>query len=250
MISPCRTPKLWKAEAEAEGKHPQNLNATILTLWALDTLSLWPACGTQELVLWHDLSVPYKRLISLKYWGEGGCLGSCVPSYRRLSCLESASVNTDDGSAVSEGPPAWEQLAEAAQHFVQLSFHSQVLHCPLWCLPSIPFRLFLHCSWKVAAFLLARAPTTSPGSWGWDTLGGEKKPIQGATLYHDSSTRGLLQLSDRDLQRTGETQRGSEALEARARDVPTSVVSEGRAAFNTISSPTSAPIFFLAPRST
>lgn len=130
------------------------------------------------------------------------------------------------------------------QHFVQLSFLTGP-SLSFRCLPSIPFQPFPPLLLKSGCFLCYTGTYHLPGSWGWDTLG-ERKTYPRELLYtttppHEDSSNYRI-VTSKELERIP---RGSEALELRARDVPTSVVSEGRAAFfNTISSPTSAPIFF------
>lgn len=213
-----------------------NLNATILTLWALDTLSLWPACGTCELVLWTRSSVPlcvYSESLS-STGGRVAVLALVCPSYRRLSHAWSLQVWTQMMARLSlkalQPESNWQKQLSILFSFL---FHSQVLHCPLGaCLPSHS-SLFLHCSWKVAAFFASTSTYHLPGSWGWDTLGeARRKPIQGSysipRLLHTRTPPTIGSWPPKELERIP---RGSEALELRARDVPTSVVSEGRAAF-------------------
>lgn len=94
---------LWKGGAEIEEKHPVNLNTTILTLWALDTLGLQPACGTCELVLWTWSSVPlcvYSESLS-STGGRVAVLALVCPSCGRLSHAWSLQVWTQTMARLS-----------------------------------------------------------------------------------------------------------------------------------------------------
>lgn len=202
---------------------------------------LRPACGTCELVFWTWSSVPL-LWVSLKYWGEGGCLGSCVPLLREaVPCMESACVNTDDGSALSGGPSAWEQLDQQEQLGILFSFlfHSQVLLYPLGaCLPSHS-SLFLRCSWKVAAFF---ARFLGMGY----IRRSKRKTYPRELLYtmtppHDDSSNYQIVTS----KGTGENSKGVRGPGAQS-PRPPNICCQWRQSslFNTISSPTSVPIFF------
>ena len=147
----------WKGGAERKEKHLVNLNTTILTLWALDTLGLQPAYGTCELVSGHDLQSLCVFTLSLSQVLGGGWLswllcappaggcpmpGACKCEHRRwLGSL------WKPFSLRATGP------AGAAWHFVQLSFSLTGPSLSFRRLPSIPFQLFPLLLLKSGCFL-------------------------------------------------------------------------------------------------
>lgn len=145
-------------------------------------------------------------------------------------CLEPACRDTDHSEDAFSGVPStWEQLDQQSSSVFNSAFLSLIDPCLIGsCLPSHPI-FFLHFSWKATGFFTSMSTyVQGPG----DTKDGRhykkrEENIPKKLIY----TRTPPTVGSWPPKEPERISRGSEALEPRAHDLPTSVVSEGRAIF-------------------